>query len=164
MKTKLVGNEELGQFWVLETLVCLENTPPTMDEKLSKLRPAFGPDGVHLSDSGRYHTFNSLAKTILGMRAGTVGKPPNNAVAAASSSVSGKRFYWRGFISDRGSAVRPTSNRGRGSGRGGGGGASRGAAGRGGVVDRGGQQRPTPYARPDTGRAGFRGARGRASF
>ena len=161
LKTKLVGNEELGQFWVLETLVCLENTPPTMDEKLSKLKPAFGPDGVHLSDSGRYHTFNSLAKTILGMRAGTVGKPPNNAVAAASSSVSGKRYYWRGFTSDRGSAVRPTSNRGRGSGRGGGGG---GAAGRGGVVGRGGQQRPTPYARPDMGRAGFRSARGRASF
>jgi hypothetical protein len=158
LKTKLVGNEELGQFWVMETLVCLENIPPTMDEKLSRLRLAFGSDGVHLSEAGRFHTFNNLAKIVLGMRAGTVGKPPINAEAAASSPVSGKRYYWRGFTSDRGSAVRPATHRGRGPGRASGGGVGRGRAGR------GGQQRPAPYTRPEAGRAGHRGARGCASF
>jgi hypothetical protein len=36
------------------------------------------------------------------MKSGSLGRPPKPAVAAASSSVSGKTFYWRGFVSDMG--------------------------------------------------------------
>jgi hypothetical protein len=64
-----------------------------MPEKLDLLRNCLGPDGVHLTDSGRMHLFNNLAKTILGMKAGTVGKPPKIAKAAACSSVSGRTYY-----------------------------------------------------------------------
>jgi hypothetical protein len=77
-----------------------------MQEKLEALSPSLGGDGVHLTDQGRFHLFNSLAKTVLGMRNGSLGKPPLIAEAAASSVLSGRRFYWRGFESDRGSTVR----------------------------------------------------------
>ncbi len=49
--------------------------PPTVPEKLEALRPDFCADGVHLSDSGRYHLFNNLAKTVMGLRHGSSGKP-----------------------------------------------------------------------------------------
>jgi hypothetical protein len=53
------------------------------------------------------------------MRNGSVGKPPLIAEAAASSVLSGRKFYWRGFESDRGSTIRPAGGRGRRGGRGG---------------------------------------------
>jgi hypothetical protein len=31
---------------------------------------------------------------------GTVDKPPKTAEAAASVSVTGKKYFWRGFVSD----------------------------------------------------------------
>jgi hypothetical protein len=74
-----------------------------MSEKLEAIRLAIGQDGVHFTEFGRFHVFNSLAKTIIGLQEGTVGKPPVPAEAAASISVTGRRFYWRGFSSDRGS-------------------------------------------------------------
>ncbi len=114
VKTSLVGNEDLGQFWVTDTLACLGTIPPTMPEKLNQLRSSLGPDGVHLSEVGRMHLFDNLAKVILDMKSGTLGRPPKTAVSAASSSVTGKTFYWRGFVSDRGSVSRPAAHRGRG--------------------------------------------------
>jgi hypothetical protein len=73
-------------------------------------------------------------------------------VAAASSSVTGKTFYWRGFVSDRGSVSRLAAHRGRGRG------------GRGGLHNSGrgdlhassgrGRARPTPYQRPGLPRGG----------
>jgi hypothetical protein len=144
LKTSLVGSEELGRFWVMDTLSCLGSIPPTMPEKLEAVRLAIGPDGVHFTESGRHHLFANLAKTIIGLQDGTVGKPPKTAEAAASVSVPGRRFYWRGFNSDRGSTSRPirggpAGSRGRGDGRARGGGAARGGAGR------GGQYRHDPY-------------------
>jgi hypothetical protein len=109
VKTSLVGNEDLGQFWVTDTLACLGTIPPTMPEKLNLLRASLGPDCVHLTDVGRMHLFNNLAKVILDMKAGTIGRPPKPAVAAASSSVSGKSYYCRGFMSDRGSVSPPAA-------------------------------------------------------
>jgi hypothetical protein len=47
------------------------------------------------------HLFNNLAKVILEMKSGTLGRPPKPAVAAASSTVTGKTYYWRGFLSAR---------------------------------------------------------------
>jgi hypothetical protein len=88
VKTTLVGNDDLGQFWLMDTLACIGTVPPTMPEKLELLHNCLGPDGIHLTDSGRMHLFNNLAKMILGMKAGTVGKPPKIAEAAACSSVS----------------------------------------------------------------------------
>jgi hypothetical protein len=88
-----------------------------MQAKLDALRPSLGPDGVHLTDQGRYHLFHGLAKTVLALREGKLGKPPKPAEAAASSLISGRTYYWRGFTSDRGSTSRPPtrgSNRGRG--------------------------------------------------
>jgi hypothetical protein len=67
LKTTPVGHDDLGQFWLMETLACAGTVPPTMTEKLDLLRNCLGPDGVHLTDSGRMHLFNNLAKTILGM-------------------------------------------------------------------------------------------------
>jgi hypothetical protein len=69
-----------------------------MQEKLNQLRASLGPDGVHLTEVGRMHLFNNLVKVILDMKSGTLGRPPKTAVAAASSSVTGKTFYWRGFV------------------------------------------------------------------
>jgi hypothetical protein len=137
LKTALVGSEELGRFWVMDTLACLGSIPPTMPEKLEAVRLAIGSDGVHFTECGKFHMFNSLAKTIIGLQDNTVGKPPKPAETAASVSVPGRKFYWRGFNSDRGSTSRPNrggpvGSRGRGDGRVRGGGAARGGAGRGG--------------------------------
>ena len=152
VKTSLVGNEDLGQFWVTDTLACLGTIPPTMPEKLNQLRACLGPDGVHLTEVGRMHLFNNLAKIILDMKSGSIGRPPKTAVAAASSSVTGKTFYWRGFVSDRGSVSRPAAHRGRG--RGGRGGPHN--SGRGDLHTSGGRgrARPAPYQRPGLPRGG----------
>jgi len=151
VKTSLVGNEDLGQFWVTDTLACLGTIPPTMPEKLNLLRASLGPDCVHLTDVGRMHLFNNLAKVILDMKAGTLGRPPKSAVAAASSSVTGKSYYWRGFVSDRGSVSRPAAPRGRGrGGRGGHSSSGRGDQHSGGGRGGGGgssRARITPYQR-----------------
>jgi hypothetical protein len=61
LKTALVGSEELGRFWVMDTLSCLGSIPPTMPEKLEVVRLAIGPDGVHFTESGRLHMFTNLA-------------------------------------------------------------------------------------------------------
>jgi hypothetical protein len=114
-----------------------------MQEKLDALRPSLGGDGVHLTDQGRFHLFNSLAKTVLGMRNGSIGKPPLIAEAAASSVISGRRFYWRGFESDRGSTVRPAGGRGWRGGRNSGSGRDESRSGS------SGRQRVTPYTRSD---------------
>jgi hypothetical protein len=144
VKTSLVGNEDLGQFWVTDTLACLG----TMPEKMNLLRASFGPDGVHLTDIGRMHFFNNLAKVILEMKSGTLGRPPKPAVAAASSTVTGKTYYWRGFVSDRGSVSSPAVHRGRGRG-GRGGQPGQPGTGRGDLHTGGGRgrARPTPYQR-----------------
>jgi hypothetical protein len=116
-----------------------------MQEKLDALRLCLGGDGVHLTDQGRFHLFNNLAKTVLGMRNGSVGKPPLIAEAAASSVLSGRKFYWRGFESDRGSTVRPAGGRGWRGGRGGSSGRDESRPGSSGS----GRQRATPYARSE---------------
>ncbi len=106
------------------------------------MRLAIGHDGVHFTEFGRFHVFNSPAKTIIGLQEGTVGKPPVPAEAAASISVTGRRFYWRGFSSDRGSTCRPASRGGASGTRG------RGdVRGRGGSAGRGGQHRHVPYSK-----------------
>ncbi len=101
---------------------------------------------------GRMHLFNNLAKVILDMKSGTLGRPPKTAMAAASSSVTGKTFYWRGFVSDRGSVSRPAVHRGRG--RGGRGGQH--SSGRGDLHASGGRGRARPalYQRPGLPRGG----------
>jgi hypothetical protein len=161
LKTALVGTDELGKFWVTDSLSCVGSEPASMQAKLEALRPSLGPDGVHLTDQGRFHLFNGLAKTVLALREGKLGKPPKPAEAAASSLISGRNFYWRGFTSDRGSTSRstPRNNRGRGSGGGG-----------------GSRQRLMPYSRMEAaGRGGAerssgiqtavqRGGRGRGGF
>ncbi len=117
-----------------------------------------GP-GVHLTDQGRFHLFNNLAKTVLGMRNGSLGKPPIIAEAAASSVLSGRRYYWRGFESDRGSTIRTASGRGGRGGRG-------GRSGPGAAGSNSGRLRTTPYDRqePAARRGGMRGMpRGRGS-
>jgi hypothetical protein len=157
VKTSLVGNEDLGQFWVTDTLACLGTIPPTMPEKLNLLRASLGPDGVHLTDVGRMHLFNSLAKVILDMKSSMLGRMPKPAVAGASSTVSGKTYYWRGFVSDRGFVSRPAAHRGRGrGGRGGQPGTGRGdlptGGGRGGGK---GRTRPTPFQRSSPPRGGI---------
>jgi hypothetical protein len=142
LKTSLVGMEGLGRFWLTDSLSCLGLIPPTMQEKLDSLRMCLSGDGVHLTEQGRFNLFNSLAKTILGLRDGSIGKPPKTAEAAACSLISGRKFFWRGFESDRGSAMRPPTGRG-GGGRGRGGG--RGT-------------RVTPYSRQEAaGRGGSHG-------
>jgi hypothetical protein len=81
----------------------------------------------------------------LGLRDGSLGKPSNIAEAAASSLLSGQSFYWRGFVSDRGSATRPRAGRGRGG----------PSSSRGGTSRRDSQlQRPCPYSRPERGGRG----------
>jgi hypothetical protein len=145
LKTSLVGSNELGRFWVSDTLACLGSEPSSMQEKLDALRICLGGDGVHLTDQGRFHLFNNLAKTVLGMRNGSVGKPPLIAEAAASSVLSGRKFYWRGFESDRASTIRPAGGRGRRGGRGGSSGRDESRPGSSGS----GMQRATPYARPE---------------
>jgi hypothetical protein len=107
----------MGIFWVTDTLVCLGTIPVSIQEKLSALRSAMGRDGVHFSVQGRYNLFTNLAKTIYGLKNGTIGKPPNKAKAAASV-VSGRKYYWRGFLSERSSTLRPPTKRGGGAGRG----------------------------------------------
>ena len=145
LKTSLVGSNELGRFWVSDTLACLGSEPSTMQEKLDALRLCLGGDGVHLTDQGRFHLFNNLAKTVLGMRNGSVGKPPLITEAAASSVLSGRKFYWRGFESDRASTIRPAGGRGRRGGRGGSSGRDESRPGSSGS----GMQRATPYARSE---------------
>jgi hypothetical protein len=105
------------------------------------------------------HLFNNLAKVILDLKSGSIGRPPKPAVAAASSSVSGKTYYWRGFVSDRGSVSRPAAHRGRGrGGRGGNSGPGRGdqqiGGHRGGGSGGSGRARPTPYQRSVPPRGG----------
>jgi hypothetical protein len=124
LKTALVGSEELGHFWVTDTLACLGSIPASMPEKLEAIQLAIGQDGVHFTEFRRFHVFNSLAKTIIGLQEGTAGKQPKPAEAAASISVTGRRFFWRGFSSDRGSTCRP-ANRGGASGMRGRGGSTR---------------------------------------
>jgi hypothetical protein len=139
LKTSLVGLEGLGRFWVTDTIGCVGTIPLTTTEKLAALKSVLGKDGVHLTDQGRFNFFNTLAKAVLGLRNGTLGGPTKSAVAAALPFVSGKKFFWRGFSSDRGSAVRPVGRpvRGRSS-------STRGVPGGG----RGRGSRPTPYTRP----------------
>jgi hypothetical protein len=74
-----------------------------MQAKLEALCLSLGPDGNHLTDQGCFHLFHGLEKTVLDLREGKLGKPPKPAEAAASSIISGRSFYWRGFTSDRGS-------------------------------------------------------------
>jgi hypothetical protein len=148
LKTSLVGMEELGRFWLTDSLSCLGSIPATMQEKLDSLRVCLGNDGVHLTEQGRFHLFNNLAKTVLSLKDGSIGKPPKPAEAAACSLISGRKFYWRGFESDRGSTSRPSA--GRGGGRGGRGpGRARGSSGR---------QRVTPYSRQEAANCGSGGA------
>jgi hypothetical protein len=109
--------EKLGRFLLTDSLACLGSIPATMQEKLDLLRTCLGGDGVHLSEQGRFHLFNNLAKTVLSLKDGSIGKPPKPAEAAACSLISGRKYYWRGFDSDRGSTSRPSA--GRGGGRGG---------------------------------------------
>jgi len=162
LKTSLVGKDELGQFWVIDSLSCVGSEPATMQAKLDALRPSLGPDGVHLTDQGRFHLFHGLAKTVLALREGKLGKPPKPAEAAASSIISGRTYCWRGFTSDRGSTSRLLT---RGSNRG-----------QGGAGPSGHRQRQTPYSNPEQGgtaatvrgsasqRGGPRGGRGRGFF
>jgi hypothetical protein len=145
LKTSLVGSEGMGTFWVTDTLACLGTIPASMQEKLSALRTAMGNDGVHFSVQGRYNLFTNLAKTIYGLKNGSIGKPPNKAEAAASV-VSGRKYYWRGFLSERGSTLRPQPYK-----RGGSAGRGRGRG-----NDR---SRATPYDKPANMGPG-RGARG----
>ncbi len=91
LKTALVGSEELGRFWVTDTLACLNSIPATTREKLEALRLAIGPDGVHFTDFGRFHVFNSLAKTIIGLQDGT-------GQTAKTSRGGGFRFCYRSTI------------------------------------------------------------------
>jgi hypothetical protein len=135
LKTTLVGTDELGKFWVTDSLSCVGSEPATMQAKLDALRPSFGPDGVHLTDQGRYHLFHGLAKTVLALREGKLGKPPKPAEAAASSLISGRTYYWRGFTSDKGSTSRPPTR-----------GSNRGRGGAGGI---GLRQRQSPYSKPE---------------
>jgi hypothetical protein len=107
LKTSLVGMEELGRFWMTDSLACLGSIPATRQEKLDSLRTCLGGDGVHLTEQGRFHLFNNLAKTVLSLKDGSIGKPPKPAEAAACSLISGRKYYWRGFESDRGSTSRP---------------------------------------------------------
>jgi hypothetical protein len=144
LKTSLVGSEGMGTFWVTDTLACLGTIPVPVQEKLLVLCTALGNDGVHFSAQGRYNLFTNLAKTIYGLKNGTLGKPPNKAEAAASV-VSGRKFYWRGFLSECRSSLRPAIKRGGGAGR---------ARGRG--TDK---TRPTPYIKPAPMGCG-RGGRG----
>jgi hypothetical protein len=147
LKTSLVGMEELGRFWLTDSLSCLGSIPATMQEKLDSLRVCLGNDGVHLTEQGRFHLFNNLAKTVLSLKDGSIGKPPKPAEAAACSLISGRKYYWRGFESDRGSTSRPSA--GRGGGRGGRGpGRARGSSGR---------QRVTPYSRQEAATSGSGG-------
>jgi hypothetical protein len=92
LKTSLVGSSKLGRFWVHNTLACVGSEPGTMQEKLNALCPSLGGDGVHLTDQGRFHLFNNLAETVLGLRNGSLGKPLIIADVAASSELSGRRF------------------------------------------------------------------------
>jgi hypothetical protein len=140
LKTSLVGLEGIGRFQVTDTLGCVGTIPPTTAEKLAALKPVLGKDGVHLTDQGRFNFFNTLTKAVLGLRNGSLGCPPKSAMAVALPFVSGKKFFWRGFSSDQGSAVRPAGRgfRGRSS-------SSRGAPGSG----RGRGSRPSPYTPVD---------------
>jgi hypothetical protein len=148
LKTSLVGMEELGRFWLTDSLACLGSIPATMQEKLDSLRTCLGSDGVHLTEQGRFHLFNNLAKTVLSLKDGSIGKPPKPAEAAACSLISGQKYYWRGFESDRGSTSRLSA--GRGGGRGGRGpGRARGNSVR---------QRVTPYSRQEAAKGGSGGA------
>ncbi len=106
------------------------NNTGLFQEKLSALMSALGNDGVHFSAQGCHNLFTNLAKTIYGLKNGTLGKLPNKAEAVASV-VSGRKYYWRGFLSEGGSSLRPASKRGGGTG-----------CGRGHGNDR---SRPTPY-------------------
>ncbi|MFO0002481.1 MAG: hypothetical protein ACK559_15230, partial [bacterium] len=81
LKTSLVGSEGMGIFWVTDTLACLGTIPASIKKKLSALRSALGNDGVHFLAQGRYNLFTNLAKTISGLKNGTLGKP-NKAEAA----------------------------------------------------------------------------------
>ncbi len=137
LKTSLVSMKELGRFWLTDSLSCLGSIPPTMQERLDSLCLCLGGDGVHLTEQGRFHLFNNLAKTILGLKDESIGKPPKPAEAVACALISGGKYYWRGFESDRGSTSRPASGRGggRGSGR------ARGGS---------GSQRMTPYSHQET--------------
>jgi hypothetical protein len=68
IKTNLEGSVELGRFWAVDTLSCIGTIPPTMLEKLAALHPSFCPGGVNLTDSRRFHLFDDLAKTVVGLR------------------------------------------------------------------------------------------------
>jgi hypothetical protein len=70
LKTSLVGLENIGRFWVTDTLGCVGNIPPTTTEKLAALKPVLGKYGVHLTDQGCFNFFNTLAKAVLGLRNG----------------------------------------------------------------------------------------------
>jgi hypothetical protein len=128
--------------------------PPHHNRKTGSSQTGFGQGWCASDDQGRFNFFNTLAKAVLGLRNGTLGGPPKSAVAAALPSVSGKKFFWRGFSSDRGSAVRPAGRpvRGRSS-------SSRGVPGGG----RGRGSRPTPYTRVDQSASRGRG-RGRGNY
>jgi hypothetical protein len=141
----IVGMEGLGRFRLTDSLSCLGSIPPTMQEKLDSLRTCLGGDGVHLTEQGRFHLFNNLAKTILGLKDGSIGKPLKMDEAAACPLISGRKFFWRGFESDQGSTSRPSAGRG-GGGRGRGGGRS---------------TRVTPYSRQESAARG--GGRGGSS-
>jgi hypothetical protein len=132
----------MGIFWVTDTLACLGTIPVSIQDKLSALRSALGNDGVHFSAQGRYNLLTNLAKPIYGLKNVTIGKPPNKAEAAASV-VSGRKYYWRGFLSEHGSSLRPASKRGGGMG-----------LGRGCGNDR---SRPTPDDKPVAMGRGFGG-------
>jgi hypothetical protein len=73
LKTSLVGMEELGRFWLTDSLACLGSIPATMQEKLDALRNCLGSDGVHLTEQGHFHLFNNLAKTVLSLKDGSIG-------------------------------------------------------------------------------------------
>jgi len=132
IKSELVGTGRLKHFWVMESLALIGEIPVSMEAKLLALRSSLGSDGVHLTDIGFNHLFRKMSQAMSKvLDRMEEAKKLRNSESVASLKVSGASFYWRGFISARGSIRRPETSRGGRSGPGGGGG-NRGGGGRGG--------------------------------
>jgi hypothetical protein len=97
VKTSMVvGNQELGQFWLMDTLWCLGSIPPPPTKrKTQSFACSFGswrgsPYGF------RIHLFAYLAKTILGMIGWYCRKTAKTCRGVGLFSCSGRTHYsWR---------------------------------------------------------------------
>jgi hypothetical protein len=108
---------QMKNFWVLDGVGSLLGVTPGTSagsnrEVLPDLRPAVADDGVHLTPTGNRNLASCIAKSITGLKTGTLTKDagPKTVTIGPGNTMIKPEFYWRGFRSPVGDALGRSRN------------------------------------------------------